>query len=75
MSATTITIPLDTEVASLYVNAPGDVQKKVQLLLRLWLRDLVMPTRSLPEIMDEISEKAQNRGLTPDILESLLNDE
>ena len=75
MSSTTISIPLDAEIATLYIDSPNEVQRKVQLLLRLWLRDLVMPTRSLSDIMDEIGEKAQERGLTPETLEALLNEE
>jgi hypothetical protein len=33
------------------------------------------PPRSLPDIMDDIGAEAASRGLTPEILESLLNDE
>ena len=73
--ATTITIPLDADTADFYANAPDEVRKKVQLLLRLWLREFVLSPRSLQTIMDDISRKAQERGLTPEILESLLNDE
>jgi len=73
MTTTTITIPLDTDTANLYTEAPAEVRKKVQLLLSLWLRELVLSPRSLQSVMDEISQKAQERGLTPEILESLLN--
>ncbi len=75
MSSSTITLPIDEDTANLYAKAPAEVQKKVQLLLSLWLRELVLSPRSLRSIMDEISEKAQQRGLTPEILESLLNAE
>lgn len=72
---TTITVPLDADTARLYSQAPADLQKKFQLLLNLWLRDLIVSPRPLEVIMDEISQKAQERGLNPDILESLLDAE
>lgn len=73
--STTITIPLDADIARLYSQAPADLRKKFQLLLNIWLRDFIVSLRSLQVIMDEISQKAQERGLTPEILESLLNAE
>jgi hypothetical protein len=69
---TVITIPLDADTARLYSQIPADLQRKFQLLLN-WLRDLIVPPRPLQVVIDEISQKAQERGLTPEILESLLN--
>lgn len=69
----TITIPIDAEIAKLYAEAPEDIRRKLQLLLGLWLREFIVSPRSLQTIMDEISQKAQERGLTPEILESLLD--
>ncbi|MFS8798848.1 MULTISPECIES: hypothetical protein [unclassified Synechococcus] len=70
---TVITIPLDADTARLYSQIPADLQRKFQLLLNLWLRDLIVPPRPLQVVIDEISQKAQECGLTPEILESLLN--
>ncbi|MCK8600696.1 hypothetical protein [Desulfoferrobacter suflitae] len=71
-----ITIPVDVETASAYRTASPDDQKKIQLLLRLRLRELAeLPKNSLVEIMDDIGAKAEERGLTPEILEALLHDE
>jgi hypothetical protein len=73
MAPETITIPLDPDTAKAYNSAPADEKRKMQALLSLWLRNLATAepsTRS--EIMDEISRKARARGLTPEILESLL---
>ena len=73
MPAETITIPLDPEAAKIYKAAPAEDKKKMQALLSLWLRDLAMREPStLKEIMDDLSRKAQARGLTPEVLESLL---
>ena len=72
----TITLPVDTDTASAYRAASIEDQKKIQLLLRLRLRELAeLPSRSLREIMDDIGAKAEARGLTPEILESLLRGE
>jgi hypothetical protein len=45
----------------------------MQALLGLWLRELAgSEPRSLQQILDEAGRKAQARGLTPEMLESLL---
>jgi hypothetical protein len=76
MSETVITIPVDVETARAYHAAAPDDQKKIQLLLRLRLRELAeLRKNSLVEIMDDIGAKAEARGLTPEILEALLHDE
>jgi hypothetical protein len=76
MIDTIIPIPVDLETARVYHEASPEDQKKIQLLLRLRLRELAeLPSGSLGDIMDEIGAKAEARGLTPQILESLLRDE
>lgn len=74
MNTTTISIPLDPKTADIYRSASVDDKKKLQVLLSLWLREYEKPSKPLGELMDEISKKAQERGLTPTILESILND-
>lgn len=75
MSTVTITIPTDEKTAEAYRSASSEDQRKMQLLLGLRLKDyLDSPHRSLTEIMDEIGAEAQAHGLTPEILEQLLND-
>jgi hypothetical protein len=76
MSETIITLPIDAETARVYHTASPEDRKKIQILLRLRLRELAeLPTGSLVEIMDDIGAKAQARGLTPEIFEVLLRDE
>jgi len=75
MATATLTIPLDAETAQIYSRASAEDQKKLRLLLSLWLREFGASPAPLKEVMDEISEKAQARGLTPEILESLLHAE
>lgn len=73
MADTTISIPVDAATAQIYLTASPDDQHKIQMLLRLRLRELAeMPRQSRREVMDEIGAKAEARGLTPDMLEDLL---
>ena len=75
MATSTISIEVDAEAARAYAAASAEEKRKLQLLLNLRLREIMAgPTRSLREIMDEIGAEAQARGLTPEILESLLHD-
>lgn len=75
METATITIQLDAETARLYETASEEERKKMQVLLSLWLREFAASSVSLKELMDEISKKAQARGLTPEMLETLLHAE
>ena len=69
----TVNIPLDNETAKIYEKAPLADKKKMQLLLSLWLREFEKPSISLEKLMDKVSRKARERGLTPETLESILN--
>jgi hypothetical protein len=74
MTTATISLEVDPDTARAFAEAPAEERRKLQLLLRLRLRELTTaPARSLREIMDDIGREAEARGLTPEILESLLN--
>ncbi len=76
MTMTTITIPIDTELARIYNTASVEDQKKFQALLVFFLRSIAASGQlDLNTLMDTISDRAQARGLTPDVLESLLDDD
>ena len=76
METTTITIEVDAAAAQIYAAASPEEQWKMQVLLSLRLRDLtIKPRRSLREVMDDMSREAQAKGLTPEILESILRGE
>ena len=70
MTVATINIQLDDDAAQIYTTASEEDRKKIQLLLSFWLREFDLPSIPLTALMDEISEKAQQRGLTPEILET-----
>lgn len=73
MGNTTITIPIDPETARAYNSASPEEKRKMQALLSLWLRELaVSESPSLQQVLDDVGKKARARGLTADILESIL---
>ena len=74
METETITIRVSPEAARLYNTATTEQQRKLGVLLSLRLTEVARTARPLEEIMEEISREAQARGLTPEILESLLNE-
>jgi hypothetical protein len=69
-----VNVSLDNETAKIYQQASSADKKKMQVLLSLWLREFEKPSMTLEKLMDDVSRKAQERGLTPEILESMLND-
>ncbi len=73
MANPTITIPLDPQTARAYDAAAPEEKRKIQALLSLWLRELAAGDYpSLQHVLDEVGRKATARGLTPEILDSLL---
>lgn len=73
MANPTITIPLDPQTARAYESASPQEKRKMQALLSLRLRELASGEYpSLQEVLDEVGRKAKDRGLTPEILDSLL---
>lgn len=76
MSTEPITIQVDSEAATAFNKAPAEERRKMEALLSLWLKEIATAdTRPLREVMNEIGSEAQRRGMTPDMLESLLKDE
>jgi hypothetical protein len=73
MTTTRITLQVDADLAQAYRSASANDQSKLQLLLDLWLRELFVRSTSLAALMDELSDKAQERGLTAEKLEEMLH--
>lgn len=70
-----VTIKVDEETARAYRAASDEDRRKIDALLGLKLRHLTRSQTSIKTYMDEVSRRAQQRGLTPEKLESLLNAE
>ena len=75
METKTITIRVNAEFARIFEAASEEQRRKLEALLSLKLSDATRSKKSLEEVMREISRNAQTRGLTPEILDSILNEE
>ncbi|TRU46196.1 MAG: hypothetical protein EWV91_13360 [Microcystis aeruginosa Ma_QC_Ca_00000000_S207] len=72
-----IKVPLD--VAENYWNATEEERQKIAEKIAFYLQSSTLSRKEsldkLYKTMDTIGQKAQERGLTPEILESLLNED
>lgn len=70
-----ITIKVSPKVVRAYQNATDSEKEWVETLVTLLFDpDMKGEIDLLGKIMDEISDRAVSRGLTPEILESILNE-
>lgn len=74
MKTKEITIRVNAEFARIFESVSEEEKRKMEVLLSLKLGEVTRQKKPLEEVMSEISRKAQERGLTPEILDSLLND-
>jgi|tagenome__1003787_1003787.scaffolds.fasta_scaffold19627691_2 hypothetical protein len=75
MQTQEITIHVDSEAAGIYLAASEEDRRKLDLILSLRLRDATQKGESMERMMREIGKRAQERGLTSEIAESILRDE
>ena len=73
--AETITVSVDAEVAAAYRAASNIDRRKLDVLINLRLREATRSGQSLREVMLAIGRSAQERGLTPAILQDILDEE
>ena len=75
METEKITIRVTLEAARIYQSASEQERRKLDALLSLRLSEVALPSRPLKELMREASEEAQARGLTPEILKEILDEQ
>lgn len=76
MSTENISITVDADAARSFFEARPEERRKMEILLDLRLRELTSKdARCLKEIMDEIGSQAEAKGLTPEMVESMLRGE
>ena len=68
-------MPIDPDKTDLARSASDDGRRKRDLLNNPRPRDAAESRTSLRTIMEEISREAQRRGLTPEILQAILDEE
>ncbi|HEY9751922.1 MAG TPA: hypothetical protein V6C46_03160 [Coleofasciculaceae cyanobacterium] len=70
-----ITIKVSPKAAAAYQKATATERECLEALVTLFFdEDLNSEIDFLGKIMDEISDRAASRGLTPEILDSILNE-
>ena len=69
-----ITIPVDSEVAKHYRESEPEQQQKIVIFINVMLKK-AMNQKPLIEVMEEASKQAIANGMTPEILDSILNDD
>ena len=76
MTTEMISIEVDSETALAYREADQQRRAKLAILVR-WGLDELKGTggTALFDVMEEIGRKAQANGLTPEILQSILEDD
>ena len=74
METETISIRVDAEVAKVFRSMPEEDRRKLEALLSIRLSEVTQREGSLDSVMREISDEAKKRGLTPEILKSLLDE-
>jgi hypothetical protein len=70
-----ITIRVDPNAAAIYLGASEIDRRKLDALLSLRLSEAALIRRPLQEVIREASREAQENGLTPEILQEILDDE
>ena len=70
---TTITLEVDTDVAKAFQLSEPEQQQKIQILINQWIKEAINISK-LQTTMDKLSDEAESNGLTPEILESILNE-
>lgn len=76
MSVATIQIQVDDKIVKAYETAPEARRQQLQALIGTMLQDFAETTpQSLLSLMDDMGREAKANGLTPDILDALLQDD
>jgi hypothetical protein len=71
-----ISIRVDSQTAEAYERATPEEKRKIQVLVNLWIGEFFSDDRkTLMQVLDEVRRKAQERGLTQEILDSILKNE
>lgn len=76
---TVITIKVRADLAEAYQKITAiqreDIEKQISQILESSLSQTNQDIQELKEIMDDISQEAEQNGLTPEILELILQNE
>ena len=71
----TISIEVEPETAKAFRAIPQKDKRKIEFLFKMNLRQYLQNTESLEAFMRRMSDEAVAKGLTPEILQEILDDE
>lgn len=74
METKAITINVNAQAARAYESSPVEKRRKLDAFLSLKLSEFTQEARPLEEVMSDASRRAQERGLTPEILKEILDE-
>jgi hypothetical protein len=74
MSTDAITIQVNSEVAQAYLAAAPEERRKMDFLASLQLAEYLSAREPLDKVLDDMDREARDRGLTPEVLDSILHD-
>jgi hypothetical protein len=74
MATEAVLIDLDPRAAQILRSATPDTRRKLEALISLHLLEAGATQEPLETLMRRISQNAQKRGLTPEILAEILDD-
>lgn len=69
-----IILQVDEDIKAVFEKANPEIQQQLSNIIELFFRERLY-SKSLTEVMAEISDKTQQRGLTPEILQDILADD
>ena len=74
METECIPIRVDAEAARAFQSVSTEERQKLEILLSIRLSEAIRANSSLKKTMTRISRKAQQRGLTPEVLRAILDE-
>lgn len=74
MMTETITIHVDARAAEAFRSVSDEEKRKLEAILSMRLLEVTQSQETLEEVMRRISRNAQQRGLTPELLQNILNE-
>ena len=74
MTTANINMEVDADTASIFTEAPAEDRNKLCVLWGVILREYKMAPTPLRKLMSELSAKVKARGLTPEELNSILDE-
>jgi hypothetical protein len=71
-----VTLQIEVDAARAFRSASPDEQEKLQILMSVLMKEYSRTNSpSLKRTMDAIGERAREKGLTPELLDSILKGE